>query len=219
MERDKVLCETKHLNSAELSGPPVPMAAVANPKEIERKAYLSYHQDGLVDTFIGATITAFAVFLAYDPSMVTFGAGVICSFVFIYAGAKKTITIPRLGYVEFGSDRRGKIRKVILIGAAAMVLANFITLAAWMRPSIGVYLEEHFMLIAGGVGALLLAVAGWISNLPRFYAYAVLVLGAFWLGYGRMELWPTLAVIGIAVVSYGLLLLARFVRGHPRGDR
>jgi hypothetical protein len=195
------------------------MVAIANPKDIERKAYLSYHQDGLVDTFIGATITAFAAFLAYDPAMVAVGAGVMCSFVFIYAGAKKVITVPRLGYVEFASDRRGKIRKVILMGVTALVLANVITLAAWMRPSLGVSLEEHFTLIAGGVGALLLAVTAWVSGLPRFYAYAVLVLCVLWLGYRRMELWESLMVIGIVVVSCGLLLLGRFVRGHPRGGR
>jgi hypothetical protein len=172
------------------------MVAIANPKDIERKAYLSYHQDGLVDTFIGATITAFAAFLAYDPAMV-----------------------PRLGYVEFASDRRGKIRKVILMGVTALVLANVITLAAWMRPSLGVSLEEHFTLIAGGVGALLLAVTAWVSGLPRFYAYAVLVLCVLWLGYRRMELWESLMVIGIVVVSCGLLLLGRFVRGHPKGGR
>ena len=32
-------------------------------KEIERKAYLSYHQDGLLDIFIGMFIFAFGLYI------------------------------------------------------------------------------------------------------------------------------------------------------------
>jgi len=195
------------------------MTAVVEPKDIERRAYLSYHGDGLVDTFIGAAVMAFAAFIAYDPEMVTVGAGVLCSFVVLYAGAKKAITVPRLGYVEFAAERRGKISKVMLMATSALVISNVIGLAAWMEPSIGVFLAQHVMLVAGGVGGLLLAVTAWFSNLRRFYAYAVLVLAVMWLGYRRMDLWQTLMAFGTLVALSGLALLIRFVREHPIGGR
>lgn len=195
------------------------MVAAIDPREIERKAYLSYHQDGLVDTFIGATIAAFAACIAYDPGMVGAGAGVVCSLVVLYAGAKKAITVPRLGFVEFAAERRGKISKVMLMATSALVISNVIGLAAWMKPSIGAFLAEHFMVIAGGVGGLLLALTAWFSNLRRFYAYAVLAAAIMWLGYRRIDLWQTLMLFGIAMLFSGFVLLTRFVRDHPMGGR
>ena len=72
-----------------------------NLKDIEKKVYMSYHQDGILDISLGLLILLFGIamythltpFVGLIPILVM-GVGYL---------AKKFVTIPRMGYVNFSN--------------------------------------------------------------------------------------------------------------------
>ncbi len=114
-----------------------------NLREIERKAFVSYHRDGLIDLFLGfmmlvailsSTLDASGVadsirIAIYIPIMVIFGPG-------MYSLGKKYITVPRLGYVKFGPIRRNK-RNMVILGLVHIVLLTLVIWTASVGEKLG----------------------------------------------------------------------------------
>ena len=65
---------------------------------LRRKAYLAYHQDGIIDILIGATMIGFALWILLGYVLFTFISWLSFGF---YVQLKNTITVPRFGYVRF----------------------------------------------------------------------------------------------------------------------
>jgi hypothetical protein len=85
-----------------------------NLKEIEKRAYMSYHQDGLLDIFAGLYILGFGLGIIMDV-LWEFGFGVIMPAILIatvlpiWIEAKRKITMPRIGFVNFGTRGANKL--------------------------------------------------------------------------------------------------------------
>jgi len=87
-----------------------------NLKEIEKKAYLSYHEDGIVDLTIGIVFllvcfiwVLFGIFNIFTwPSLI-----LMVIFYPIYILAKQKITVSRFGYFRFGRKRKERNRNTI----------------------------------------------------------------------------------------------------------
>ena len=75
-----------------------------NLKNIERKAYTSYHQDGILDILIAIFILSFVAWILTD--MVWLGWIFYLIAASIYAAAKRAITVPRIGFVKFPQHRQ-----------------------------------------------------------------------------------------------------------------
>ena len=191
------------------------MSYSINLKDVERRAYLSYHQDGLLDLCIGLAIAVYGALIWYSADMAVIAGASLCGLFVLYAGAKRAITIPRLGYVEFGPARKSRTRSVIFFTLAAVVLANIVTMFAWIYPSLGVSLEENFMIIAGTAGAALLCIVAYLSNIGRFYIYGGVTLVLFLLGFGQDALPQFIFLLGMFITISGAFLLVRFLGGHP----
>ena len=99
-----------------------------NLKEIERKAYMSYHQDGLLDIFAGLYILGFGfgifidIVLDFGLGAIIIPGGFIALALPIWFAAKRKITMPRIGFVNFGI-RGGNKLMAIFIGLAVLGLA------------------------------------------------------------------------------------------------
>jgi len=65
-------------------------------KDLGRKAYLSYHQDGLIDILIGLGILGFGLMMLTDSVVFNMLAWMPIIF---YVPLKNRITVPRFGYV------------------------------------------------------------------------------------------------------------------------
>ena len=89
-------------------------------KELSRKAYLSYHQDGLIDILIGLGILGFGLMMLTDSIVFNLLAWMPIIF---YVPLKNRITVPRFGYVQFSSERTKKLRSllVFLVGLLALI--------------------------------------------------------------------------------------------------
>ncbi|UCF16086.1 MAG: hypothetical protein JSW59_01225, partial [Phycisphaerales bacterium] len=97
-----------------------------NLTDIEKKAYRSTFQDGIWDLFLGSILLTLAVLALLSnrgtPESRQIIVGIVlqgAAVAFFIAG-KKYVTVPRMGFVKFGRQRKGKIRKshVVLLGSA-----------------------------------------------------------------------------------------------------
>ena len=98
--------------------------------QIERKAYLSYSDDGPIELLLGLAILAFSLGLAVGDSTVS--VIIPAALAAIWPMVKKDITLPRIGVVRFGPERQNRLRKtktcfvIIFIFTALLGVA-----AAW----------------------------------------------------------------------------------------
>jgi len=190
-----------------------------NLRDLERKAYLSYHQDGVLDIFIGFNILLFGLWLLAD--MAYLAGAFVAIFTPIYAQVKKQITVPRLGYVQFAPPRTAKLRKTTLLLVIAGVLAFVPGLLLFVTTDMGVLAPIHFllkygMIIIGAAGAGLLSAVAYLSDLRRLYPYAALFLVLFLGGHFLSLPFPYyLITLGAVILLSGLYLLTRFLHQYP----
>jgi hypothetical protein len=197
------------------------MSDKVNLSKIERKAYLSYFEDGLWDMVIGSFILSFGIDMAIGSPSSSF---VFPSLMVLGWGVKRWVTYPRIGYVKFAPARRLKIRKSM----GRLVLLLFLTALAGLVPLFALsgrsglpsglvsWVKEHTLLLFGAVWAIIVAALALLFGVKRFYAYAVLVTGALVGGYlfDVEPCWHFL-VPGSVIVILGLVLLVRFLATNP----
>ena len=200
-----------------------------NLKEIERRAYMSYHQDGLLDIFAGLYIIIFGVGILLDV-LWDFSFGVIMPGILlvtvlpIWFAAKRKITMPRIGFVNFGYRGTKKLTAVLIGVMVAGVLAALAFTLATVQGGARQWLDlifQHGMLIVG-LGSLAVCILfGYSMGLKRLYAYGlfaafVLIMGHF---TGIFFAYVLLA-LGAAVTVTGVALLIGFVKKYPlKGDK
>jgi hypothetical protein len=189
-----------------------------NLKEIERKAYTSYHQDGLIEISIAFTILAFSLMIISDLPWL--GGVIGITAISFYAGAKKALTVPRIGYVKFPQQRAQRITTVtVALGVLAFV-AGMVALLQTMNqgtPDWLVLLIENYMLTIGTTVAALFLLAGYAFKTKRIYTYALLTLIMFVAGHFiYFPLYYYLTALGILILMCGLFLMIRFVRKYPK---
>lgn len=201
-----------------------------NLKEIERRAYMSYHQDGLLDIFAGMYILAFGLGIVMDI-ILDFGFGVIIMpgglvavALSIWIAAKRKITIPRIGFVKFRTGATTKLT-AIFIGLIVLGLGTFsvFTLANVQSES-RMWLDLIFqngMLIVGFGSLAVCLLFGYSMGLKRLYVYGVLSMMALVIGH-VMDIFFAyiLTALGITVMVVGVALLIGFVKKYPlQGER
>jgi hypothetical protein len=85
------------------------MSQKINLKEIERKSWTSYFQDGFYDIFMGLLMLGMGLILLFDAN--DWYIAVIWLGLLILIIGRRLITIPRVGRVKFGPERRIKQKK------------------------------------------------------------------------------------------------------------
>ena len=115
------------------------MTEKINLKKIEKKTYMFYHQDGLIDLFIGSGIL-FAI-LCFLIKMIWLGGAFVILAVPLYAYAKQKITAPRIGVVKFGQKGQHKTLLILLILIGNIFLLFILGLFLY-RNSIPVWIQR-----------------------------------------------------------------------------
>jgi hypothetical protein len=187
-------------------------------KELGRKAYLSYHQDGLIDILIGLGILGFGLMMLTDSVVFNMLAWMPIIF---YVPLKNRITVPRFGYVQFSSERSKHLRLLGILLLGLLVLMVFaglyvFTVSGDMPPAIEAALGKDRMLLMGGLFAFMLVLAGLVTRLDRLFVYAALTVliipGGVVLG---IEAPYRVIFLGTLILIIGIVLLIRFVRRYP----
>lgn len=194
------------------------MTQEINFKELRQKTYLAYHKDGLIDTLVGLGIMGFGLNMLTESS-----ALIVLSWIpfILYAPLKKFITIPRLGYVKFDSERTTSIRLIMALLVGLSTFSLFLGLFVFMRhdsmsADMSALLRKYHMLLLGTFVALAFVVGGALSGIKRFFGQAL--LGELILITG-IELGvqpPVYTMIwGGVVFLIGAWLLMQFLHQHP----
>ena len=193
------------------------MAEKINLKKIERKVYMSYHQDGLIDVFAGFFILSFGLWLFLDMAWM----GWILWFVAVsaYAAAKRVLTIPRIGFVKFAPHR---VKALMTITVIVFSLFALLGVVAFMQVEGGgtpiwlLLVIENYMLVIGVSVAASFCVVGYTFRISRMYAYALLTLVIFVTGHFLyFPLYYYMTLLGALILLTGLTMLIRFVRRYP----
>lgn len=192
-----------------------------NLKEIERKAYTSYHQDGILEIAIAFTILIFAVVMLGDMPWMGGMAGILA--VSVYAGMKKLVTIPRIGYVKFPQQRSQKIVALTLVlGIASMVagLFAFMQTTSSGTPDWLLFLIDNYMLTIGVAVAVLFLLGSYALKTKRISVYSLLTLVMFVGGHFlSFPLYYYLTVLGIIILASGFAMMIRFVNMYPKATQ
>ncbi len=184
-------------------------------KEIQRKVYLSFFQDGLWDIFLGLFILGWGLAILTELAYLV-GAFFI-SIYFTVWGVKKWLTYPRIGYARFSETSRRRITTRFLILGVAVLLAGVMAGVVWGIGARPQWLADYFPLIFNGMLAAIVCFVAYWARVNRFYLYAVLIfLGAVF------HLWMAIrwefGFIGAGgiIVLIGVGMLIMFIRKYPK---
>jgi hypothetical protein len=206
------------------------MSQNVNLKELERKAWTSYFQDGLWDIYLGLLLLAMAVSallsdVGFSESWgMTILIGLEVLAVLVLWVGKKLITVPRMGRVKFGPKRKAKLSWVmVILFISVLVGAGVFLVASAMRGN-----------RPGWLNAAFFAPAVWVVN-----ALVVFSLGAYFLDFSRLYLigvmyalampldivfrkvtdidlsFIAFGIPAMVILIVGLVMLARFLRDYP----
>ena len=191
------------------------MVSDVNLKEIQRKVYMSFFQDGLWDIFLGLFIVGWGLAIlteaAYLPGIYFIGI------YFAIWGIKKWLTYPRIGYVRFSATSRRRITARFVILLTVVLLLGVMAGVLWGIGMTPQWLVDYFPLIFNGMLAAIVCLAAYWARVNRFYLHAASIfLGAvfhLWLGI-RWEFGFIGA--GSIIVLIGLGILIIFLRKYPK---
>ena len=112
-------------------------------KQITKKVYMSYFQDGLWDILLGIYLAGWGISIWQD--LVAVMGGMWIAIYFIVLGIKRAVVYPRSGYIKLNEARKQQMKMVIL-GVVLFLLgfAVFGIFAFNTRPE---WLDDYFMFL------------------------------------------------------------------------
>jgi hypothetical protein len=184
-------------------------------KQIERAAWRSYHSDGLWDIFIGLTLLSSWLSSLVGSDLLHLV--LVVASLFVFALGKRFLTVPRMGLVEFGAERKAKNRKfaallffIVLVSVALYIVAvTNIEVFGW-RP-------ERGSLTTLGMSLVILVIFGGIAywlDFPRMMLLGLAFAAAF-AGSRLLDSHLTFLAAGGLALGWGLVLLVSFVKRYP----
>jgi hypothetical protein len=192
------------------------LMAYSSIKQLNRKAYLAFHRDGIIDILLGLIFFGFGLWLLLDNVLFTYISWLSFG---VYRYMKKTITIPRFGFVRFEEDKK---QQILLIGFAIILLGLLLLARFYLLETdlsdlfLSSFLRKNHVYIMSSIGAALMMVFGLWRGIYRFSGYGLLLFGALVIFYlegipGRNALF----MMGGLVLVIGLILLVTFIQRNP----
>jgi len=198
-------------------------------KALEKKAWRSVFQDGLWDIFLGLLLMAFGLSAWLDRLAISESAHMgiyigaeILAMVVLFAG-KRFITMPRMGVVKFGAERRKRrnIVRLLLFISVLVGLAMWFLGSSLMKEDGGVLAGKWFfpmvwmlnMLMVFGLGAYFLEYER-LYIIGFLYALAI-PLDAVIKSVAKVDLDIYIFLTGgLIILVMGIAYLVRFMRDY-----
>jgi hypothetical protein len=173
-------------------------------KKLRKQYARTFHNDGLIDFFIGWALVSAGIFLWTGLIIFSFLGWMP---IVLIMPLKQRFVLPRYGYVKF--SKPVKIPRSILF-SAGLVLVIGSLLLAFLSGNSGFSIPIAVAVV--GV-ALLLAID---LGLNRVTVYAIFVPLFFILGLGLNILTPPIVIlIGVVLMLLGSYLFLNFIRKYP----
>ncbi len=197
------------------------MAEEINLKEIEKKAYKTTLQHGLIDIEIGIIFVGmglnsfFSDFIPY-PLMIfnIFIIGLIAVLP-LFLG-KIFIVNPRVGIIKFGPKRQVQKKRTvvfILINTLILVIMLVLTINSFLQQ---IPLRGPVLLLVLGLlfATLPLSILSYLMQFPRLFFYGLLIgFGLFFAAI--FDFSTTIISMGIIILTIGTIYLVKFLKKYP----
>ena len=199
-----------------------------NLKEIEKKAWKSYFQDGLWDIFLGLILFSFGIIPFLEeigvPELLNYVLFFVPAYIIFFAG-KKFITVPRIGRVKFGTKRKTKNIKstIILIFS---VIFGFVVLLLTITNTIPMIANIHAGAILFSVNAIIVfSLMAYFLDFNRLYLYSWFFAASIALvELSRSSVGTTydnvigFGSFGVIIILIGIVYLIRFIQKYPKSS-
>lgn len=198
---------------------------------LEKETFRRFYEDGIFDIYLGAILAVMGLAAAITDQMENETASML-----VTLGLALAVTIPlllwrrsllrsRLGHFEPGPERRRRIKgtRLVLLGSVVLGVVMFgLTAAAFgsdvSADTIGIVVGLIWFLNSVAV----LGAMAYFLDVPRFYAYGVVVGLAMplliWpdvLWDNTIAPWIAFGIPGLAVMTAGIYKLIHFLRKYP----
>lgn len=192
-----------------------------NLKELERRAWTSYFQDGLWDIFLGLLLLNFGIAPLFEaithlPYLVSY-LSIIAVAELIFLGGKKYITIPRIGRVTFDHSRQIKRRRVAIVLGISVglgIVASLVFQAFAPIPAAATLFSVNSLIV--------FSCMAYLMEFPRLYIYGIFFAASIPLTeLLRPLVGPAMApligfgLFGLVATSIGLAYFLLFLREYP----
>lgn len=206
------------------------MSEKLNLKELERKAWRSFYDDGLWDIYLGLLLGLMGASGLLDRSGLTEDAGMaiyiglLVLVMLAFWAAKRFITVPRIGQVKFGRERKVRRFKTALVLFASVVFGLVVMLLATAARQ-NTAPDFPWQALMPALWALNMLVVfgamGYFLDYERLYfiglMYAITIpLNEILITLAEIRIGPYLFfVCGLLIVAVGIFFLIRFLRKYP----
>jgi hypothetical protein len=196
-------------------------------KSLERRAWISYSQDGLLEVLLGCIVLMFAV----APFLSTMGLGDFwSSLVFVPFWAvvfllivliRKYVVAPRIGIVKFGETRKKKLFKFNVVMFAILLIGLILGIISMQNSNAPGWVHNlRFIAIV----LICSSLAAYFLDYPRLYLYGILCALSLPVGewlYTNMGVphhgYPvTFGITAGIMIITGVILFLRLLRKNPR---
>ena len=190
------------------------MISESDLRNAERKNYLFYFEDGILDIIAGLPVLSFGLGMVFDATLLFIFTWLP---IILYWPVKQAITLPRMGYVKFSPERQRRISKnmvlLLIDGSFFLLLGIFVALGfEGQMFNLRDFMMKYSLLILGAIMASAFLLISILFELKRFSGYGALVFAA-WL---TPFLFPIregipVALIGALISLIGVGFLVRFL--------
>ena len=173
-------------------------------KKLKKQYARTFHNDGLLDFFVGWAIVSVGIFLLTSSMIFSFLGWMP---ILLIAPLKQHFVIPRFGYAKF--SKPASIPRSILIGAGVIVMVG-----ALLITFLGENQGSRAPIVVGllGISLLFALDKGW----NRVTLYAIFIPLFFISGLGFIVLTPTIIIlVGVVLMGLGIDLFVRFLKKYP----
>ena len=208
------------------------MGEKLNLKELEKKAWRSFFQDGLWDIYFGLLLLALGLSSFTTLINLPEPLNLIIILIPIYSIAilllvlgKKYITTPRIGYIKFGTKRK-KIKKKLALILGIQVIITCI-MVIFTALGLFQYIQINSMIIMLIIGLLFVAlpvgIIAYFWDFPRLYIYGLLGGLGFFIAellnpiIGQpLDLFIPYVIISGSMFIVGSRYFIKFLKTYPK---
>jgi len=172
-------------------------------KQLRKQYARTFHNDGLLDIFVGWAIVSAGIYLLTSLAIFSFAGWMP---ILLIAPLKKRFVIPRVGYAKF--SKPAAIPRPILIGAGAVILIGSLLVSVLGSQGFRV------PLIVGLLGLSLLFALD--KGFNRVTVYAIFIPLFFIFGFSLNILTPAIVIlVGGVLMGLGIYLFVNFLQKYP----
>jgi len=145
--------------------------------------------------------------------------------IIIVPGLRKSVVVPRMGYVKFSAERQArekyKMNSLMILFTFTTFLGAFVFLIYTMDMPFLNWVKDLGIIPIGFVMSLVSAVVGHLYEMRRYLIYAAIIMTVFiiehLLGY---RLFFSFSIIGGILIIVGLTMFVQFLVNNtrPNGD-